>query len=55
MMVYGTCTQCGATPINDQTELCEACEDEARASGELGDETQSEDLPELWDPWEEEG
>jgi len=35
--VYGNCAQCGATPIDDRTELCEDCEREARISGELDD------------------
>jgi hypothetical protein len=35
--VYGTCKECGATPIDDRTELCEECEREARISGELDD------------------
>lgn len=35
--VYGNCIECGAFPINDETELCEACEEEARHAGEFDD------------------
>lgn len=37
MMVYGDCKICGATPINDATDLCEACEEQARLDGEMDD------------------
>ena len=35
--VYGNCIECGATPIDDRTELCEECEAEARRAGEFDD------------------
>ena len=35
--VYGNCRQCGAFPVDDRFMLCEDCEAEARASGELDD------------------
>jgi hypothetical protein len=39
MMIYGDCKICGATPINDASDLCEACEEQARLDGEFdGDE-----------------
>jgi hypothetical protein len=42
-IVYGTCKECGATPIDDRTELCEECEREARISGALDDDDLDED------------
>ena len=47
--VYGNCRQCGAFPIDDRYGLCEDCEAEARASGELHEDWPDDD--DLQEPW----
>lgn len=57
MLIYGNCIECGATPCDDQTGLCEMCEEEARQSGELDDDDDSEpyDDDDEYKPWDMKG
>lgn len=44
-MIFGNCVECGAFPINDDTGLCEFCEDEADHAGELPLDEEEDRLP----------
>ena len=42
MMVFGDCKICGAHPIDDATDLCEGCLEQAELDGELGEADEEE-------------